>query len=593
MLEPIKIAFGKYMSAFYATIVPTTAPLNEFIARGFPYSMAWASTFMVDEVEQMLAAWQRNDTYGTSTKSAKLPVICGAMARDYIPTSREYTRQIANSQEVVIPGDSKNRVFGLRTVAGDIRTQIAFIAAEEPTAKSLASQFLLFLDAVPNRRFVAQFTFAGVTVPWPVQIETPEIPAANVKSEALNTCILVVDLVLHAEIPLYDAPAPGAPNDGNGTPGTSDPAGYPIIKEIGINTPEKTFQSIDVPNRFFGINTGLGADISFGDGHAIITIPYPAISQYGFGLVRSWDNGFIWAYQNPSAGVYDWTIMDQWVAAYAPHCDLIYTVGMTPAWASANPSAPSPYGNGLSAPPSDMSTLADFITAVVQRYGTQIKYYEVWNEPNGGQSGFYSGTVSQLAEMVRTVNQAVKAVNQDALIISPPLVGWAPGQSPSLYNADTYFVDMMAASDAAGGTMAQWVDVIGQHFYSQDGDRYQYIANAKQSMIAANVGTLPLIDTENGISDPTGVSDATVFTELMRIYLTDAVNGLIGSCYYQLGNPTGDNGNAQYALLNRPEVLTQLTSMISLINRHGLANPQFNANTGAITVEINKTSYTF
>lgn len=40
--------------------------------------------------------------------------------------------------------------------------------------------------------------------------------------------ILALDLTLKVEVPLFDAPKPGDPNDGKGIPGTDDPAGYPL-----------------------------------------------------------------------------------------------------------------------------------------------------------------------------------------------------------------------------------------------------------------------------------------------------------------------------------------------------------------------------
>ena len=232
MFEPVKAALGAYMSGFYARIRPTTKPLNEYIARGMPYSVVMAPTKLVDEVEKMLLAWQRNDTYTATTRPAKLPVIFVGVAQDYTPTSREYTRQISNPIDVALPGDSLNRVFKLSTIAGDIRAQIAFVAAEEPTAKSLAAQFALYIDAPQNRRFLVPWTFAGATNNWACTLETPETPASRVQTENYDCVILVMDLTLRTTVPLFEAPGVGDPNDGQGTPGTDNPAGYPVALEV-------------------------------------------------------------------------------------------------------------------------------------------------------------------------------------------------------------------------------------------------------------------------------------------------------------------------------------------------------------------------
>jgi hypothetical protein len=235
MFEPVKIGFGGFMTEFYNSLVPTTKPMTEYLARGVGKSIAWAPSRMIDAAEEMLASWQRNDTDSAPTQPAKLPAIIVAMAKDYIPTGRDYTRQVTDSEWMIMPDDAKERAFGLRAIAGDIRVQIAFFAADEPTAKSLAAQFCLFLDRIHNRSFNSVYTFAGINSDWPVQIESPDSPVSNAQSQSKNVTILVADLTLKAEIPLFDAPKVGEYNDGKGVPGTSDPAGFPVVKQVNVD----------------------------------------------------------------------------------------------------------------------------------------------------------------------------------------------------------------------------------------------------------------------------------------------------------------------------------------------------------------------
>ena len=233
MLEPVKDAFGRFMGRFYSEFVPTTKPLTPYIERGLSRAIVWAPSRMVDSAEEMLAAWQRNDTDSATTRPADMPVMIVSMARDYTPTGRDYTRQIADAEQVMILGDDKERVFSLRTVAADIRAQVAIFAMDEPTARALAAQFLLFLDATPNRRFTARYTFAGEQMDWPVQIESTDSPAMSIGTEAKNLTILAIDLTLKATIPLFSAPAPGQPNDGKGAPGNaSDPSGILLVVQV-------------------------------------------------------------------------------------------------------------------------------------------------------------------------------------------------------------------------------------------------------------------------------------------------------------------------------------------------------------------------
>ena len=136
----------------------------------------------------------------------------------------------------MLPDDAKGRAFNVRVIAGDIRTQIAICAHDEPTARSIASQFLLYIDNIENRRFFAHYQFANEDLTWPVQIESPEVPAMSIQTDAKNLTILAVDVTLRASIPLFDAPAAGQPNDGKGTPGSvTDPAGYQVVVQVNYD----------------------------------------------------------------------------------------------------------------------------------------------------------------------------------------------------------------------------------------------------------------------------------------------------------------------------------------------------------------------
>lgn len=236
MLKPVRIGFGGFMGSFFASLVPTTPALQRFVDRGLKKAILWAPSRMVDSAEEMLSAWQKNDTNSAPTTPAEMPVILVAMAKDYMSSGRDFTRQVADSFPVVIPGDDKERVFGLRVAAGDIRAQIAIFAHDTGTATSIASQFLMYLDTVHGRRFAARFSHAGVETDWPVQVETPDVPFSNMQTDNKNITILVGDITLRASIPFYDAPKAGQPSDGQGTPGDSaDPAGYPVVVEVEEN----------------------------------------------------------------------------------------------------------------------------------------------------------------------------------------------------------------------------------------------------------------------------------------------------------------------------------------------------------------------
>lgn len=232
MFEPVKAGFGQYMARFYADLAPTTRAMEEFVGRGVGRSIMWAPGRMVDAAEDMLSLYAREKPESGPVRPFSLPIMFVAMAKDYAPTGREFTRQLADAEWVTLPGDEKGRTFRLRTVAADIRTQVVIVAADEPTARSIAAQLALYLDSTEGRRFAAPFHFAGEAMDWPVLIESPDVPAIAVQTDAKNLTLLALDITLKATLPLLSAPKPGEPNDGRGVPGSDDPAGYPVVNVV-------------------------------------------------------------------------------------------------------------------------------------------------------------------------------------------------------------------------------------------------------------------------------------------------------------------------------------------------------------------------
>ena len=234
MFEPVKVALGPFMDGYFKSLAATTPQLRRYLNRPLKEAIAWAPTRMIDKVEEMFAKYLRVDN-DRPTDPHDLPVIIIAMARDYAPTGRDYARQVADAKYVIIRGDEKERLFKLKTIAGDLRVQVAFFAREEPTCKSMAAQFLLYLDETFNRRFRATYRFAGIDTKWPVQIEAPDSPAMNIESGSKDLNILTVDLTLKVTVPLFIAPREGEPNDGKGIVGTDDPPGFPLVSDIKVD----------------------------------------------------------------------------------------------------------------------------------------------------------------------------------------------------------------------------------------------------------------------------------------------------------------------------------------------------------------------
>ena len=236
MFEPVKVGLGEFLQGFYAELVPTTKDMHEFVDRGFPYCFAWAPSRMIDQVSEMLEAWQKNDTDQATTKPHKLPVIIVATSKDYTPVMHDFGVQISDPIDIQFPEDPKGRYFQMKMIAGDIRAQLVIIASDEPTAKSIAAQLSLYLDSPSRRAFHGLYPFAGIQHAYPVQIEAPDNPASSIDIGSKNMTCLAVDMTLKATVPIFMAPKVGEANDGKGIPGSIDPAGYPLVQEFSANT---------------------------------------------------------------------------------------------------------------------------------------------------------------------------------------------------------------------------------------------------------------------------------------------------------------------------------------------------------------------
>lgn len=229
--DPVKAGFGRYLQRFHAQLIADTPAMREFVARPFQDSCTWAPGRMIDQATDMLESWRKNDNSGVSQGTPRLPVMIAAISKDFMPAPPDFTRGLSDAYlPVMIPGDVKNRVFYMRAVVADIRTQVAIFAPEEGTARSIAMQLHLFATALPNRRFDATYRLSGVEDQWPVVLELPDLNAVSTPTEVKNLTILTVDIQLRATIPMLTRPTP-AEADRKGTGTEADPDGYLVVEE--------------------------------------------------------------------------------------------------------------------------------------------------------------------------------------------------------------------------------------------------------------------------------------------------------------------------------------------------------------------------
>jgi len=246
---------------------------------------------------------------------------------------------------------------------------------------------------------------------------------------------------------------------------------------------------------------------------------HTALPTISYALVRNVDlPGCVWCdIASAGRGIYNWTALDNFVGSAAANGrDIVFNFLGTPTWASARPSESGHYTAGSDAEPADMADIANFASAACARYralGTPVTAFEIWNEPKYatgggvGQGNYFTGTPEALAAMARAVYQAVKAVDASALILSPSPTGleypWTAGDRSGTDNLDRF----LGASDGAGGTGRDWVDVLAFHAYSHNGENDVYaipqmVANVRACMALHGLGDRPIWITETSAITP-------------------------------------------------------------------------------------------
>jgi len=186
--------------------------------------------------------------------------------------------------------------------------------------------------------------------------------------------------------------------------------------------------------------------------------PWALVSFDG---VRLWNTGTHWADLNPSKGVYNWTRLDGWISAAQAHgaTEIIYTIGMTPQWASSNPNDQScRFGPGQCAPPNDLNAdgtgtnehWKNFVKAIATHVGTKVRFWEIWNEPV--MSFYWTGTFAQMVRMAKDARTIILGINPNARFLTPP-------NGANIKFAESWWIGYAEA----GGL--QYADIIAMHGY--------------------------------------------------------------------------------------------------------------------------------
>lgn len=289
------------------------------------------------------------------------------------------------------------------------------------------------------------------------------------------------------------------------------------------------------------------------------------------GAARCHDSGCRWDQIEPDAnGVYNWTALDAWVAGNAGK-DLLYTViGVPPGYSSDTGDVQnSPfsfsgvYYTRLCSPPTvgGMTALGTFITALCTRY-PQIKFIEVWNEPNSDGTNYqwWWGTSQQLADMIKTVSVAAKAVSVSNQIVAMGCVGFEVTGNAKSYSVTT--LGLTAAGDAT--PIHNRVDIVSGHLYTgtqQPNLVFDTTTGIKDVLTQLGVSK-PIWDTETGLLalakelGPKAVADSTYVSRYFQHHLLSFASGIEKVFWY-----TADHTHMGY--IDRTAVRAEIDRLVA------------------------------
>ena len=204
---------------------------------------------------------------------------------------------------------------------------------------------------------------------------------------------------------------------------------YPTVSPFGVNTflqqevePEKRARSLDL------------------------------IQTAGFGFIRQefpWEDieihskGDYIDRRNDPAGVDAWAKYDQ-IVQMAEERDIavIARLSNPPAWSRA-------LGDeiGTNEPPDDFNDFGDFAATVAERYRGRIRYYQLWNEPNGNEEwGLQDVDPEAFTRLLCLAYERIKAADPEAVVLAGALTPTVANDGRNMN--DLIFLQRMYAAGA-------------------------------------------------------------------------------------------------------------------------------------------------
>lgn len=243
----------------------------------------------------------------------------------------------------------------------------------------------------------------------------------------------------------------------------------------------------------------------------------------GFGWVRQRAD---WRLIEPTPGRYEWAQMDGILAdVAAAGLEIVVVLDGSPAWARAPQDRP-PTDNPF-APPDDNADFARFAGAFAHRYQQQVRFYQIWDEPNiAPHWGNRLIEPVAYARLLAEAAPAIRSADADAVILLAALAPTADRGHTAI--DEVWYLRRLYAAGATPHFDAVAAEPFGFGLSPEDSRSRVKILNFKRVgllrrvMVAAGDGGKPVWAVRYGWNRSVNRVWQTVTPQTQRRYVTQA-----------------------------------------------------------------------
>jgi hypothetical protein len=249
---------------------------------------------------------------------------------------------------------------------------------------------------------------------------------------------------------------------------------------------------------------------------------------------------FIWELIEPEKGAFEWNFYDQAINSLSSSkVNILGIIDYSAPWATEDPNR----ANADKYMP-NIDDWKNYIGKIVDRYGSRVKYWQIWNEPNISVFFKPAPNASQYLELLQSAYEVIKQKDPNAQVLMAGTSGVDVGYLRELKNlgASSYF------------------DILAVHPYSFDfisppeGNFLTNMKNAQQ--LASEFGNKSIWLTEFGWpTNNTGIASEDLQAKyLSRIYLMSYQFPNVKKLFWYDFRNDGDDKNDRennFGLINR------------------------------------------